>query len=199
MYEKRIPADYLTEMKFPEHDLFVVVNKFESYTLKDFMQECQKVLQTGQDFLPIIVDSYGGEVYTLLGMVDFLKQLKTRVVTICEAKAMSAGAVLFSCGEERYMGPTATLMIHEVSSGFWGKNVEIQNDAKEVARLNKILFNILDKNTGKKSGHWWNRMRDNRHTDLFLTATQAKKNGLATHVGIPHIETTVEVSRTLKL
>ena len=98
MYEKRVPPTFLKEFAFPEQDLFVVVNKFESYTLKDFMKACQKVLETGQEFLPIIVDSYGGEVYTLLGMIDFLHDCDTKVITICEAKAMSAGALLFSRG-----------------------------------------------------------------------------------------------------
>jgi len=199
MYEKRIPTSFLSEVKFPEHDLFVVVNKFESYTLKDFMSACQKVIQTGMDFLPIIVDSYGGEIYTLLGMIDFLQNCGVKVITICEAKAMSCGALLFSCGDERYMGQTATVMIHEVSTWFYGKNVELQNEAKEVERLNDLVFGILDKNTKQKKGFWWDKVQKNKNTDLFLTSKQAKTHGLATHVGIPYIETKVDVTRTLKV
>lgn len=199
MYEKRLHSPGFSELKLPETDLFVVVNKFDSYTLKEFMQSCQKVIQTGQTFLPIIVDSYGGQVYTLFGMIDFLNNCGVKVITICEAKAMSCGALLFSCGEERYIGPNATIMIHEVSSMFWGKNVELQNEAKEVRRLNDLIFGMLDKNTDQPKGYWHDRVNGNKHTDLFLTATTAKKTNLATHIGIPHIETKIEVTRELKL
>ena len=199
MYEKRIPPTYLKDFTFPEQPLYVVVNDFETSTLKGFMKECEKVLQTGQQFLPIIIDSYGGQVYTLLGIIDFLKYVGVPVTTICQAKAMSAGAILFSCGEERYMGEASTLMVHQLSSYFWGKNVDIQNEAKECERLNKMLFNILDQNTGQKKGFWWDMVHENKHTDLFLTANQAKRHGFATHIGIPHIETKVEVTRRLVL
>ena len=97
------------------------------------------------------------------------------------------------------MGPNATLMIHEIRGGFWGKNIEIQNDAKEFARINKIIFGMLDKNTGQKSGHWWNQMKQHSHTDFFLNAKKAKTTGLATHIGIPYVETKVDIVRTLKL
>ena len=199
MFEKRIPARELKGCEFPEQNLYVMVNKFEETTLKDFIKDCEKVLQTGQEFLPIVIDSYGGECYTLLGMLDFLKHVGVKVVTVSQGKAMSCGAVLFSCGYERYVGPTCTIMVHEVSGGFWGKNVEIQNDAKEVERLNKMLFAILDKNTGHKTGYWWSLLETQKHVDIFLTPEQAKKHNLATHIGIPHIETKVEVTRSLVL
>ena len=198
MREKRIPCSHLKKIEFPDEPLYVTVNKFESYTLKSFMEECDKVLRHGQEFLPIVIDSYGGEVYTLLGMADFLKSIDVKVITVCQAKAMSCGAHLFSCGDERYIAPTSTVMIHEISAGFLGKHVEIQNDAKEVERLNKLIFDMLDKNTGQKKGYWWELVKKNSHTDLFLTATQCKKNQLATEIGIPYIETTVQVSRVLK-
>lgn len=199
MREKRLPCQHLKNIEFPEEPLYVTVNKFESYTLKTFMEECDKVLRHGQEFLPIVIDSYGGEVYTLLGMADFVRSLDVKVITVCQAKAMSCGAMLFSCGTERYIAPTSTVMIHEISGGFWGKHVDIQNDAKEVERLNKLLFEMLDKNTGQKKGFWWSFVQKNHHTDLFLTAAQAKKHNLATAVGIPYIETSVQVKRTLKI
>lgn len=197
MYEKRIIPPSLQHLEWPKQELFVVVNDFNASNLKDFAAECQKVILTGQEFLPVVIDSYGGQVYTLLGIIDFLQQIDVKVITICGAKAMSAGAVLFSCGKERYVGPQATIMVHEVSAGFWGKNIEFQNESKEVKRLNEKLFRILDKNTGQPSGFWYDLVDRNKNTDLFLSANQAIKYKLATHLGIPHIETKVEISKKL--
>ncbi len=202
MFEKRNPAKMMKGFEFPTDDLWVVVNEFDSYTLKDFIKDCEKVLNTGQTFLPVIIDSYGGQVYTLLGMADFLSHVShvgVKVITICEAKAMSCGAWLLSCGDERYMGKNSTIMIHEISSGFWGKNIDFQNDAKELARLNKKLYTFLDRNSGQPKGYWEKLVDKNKRADLFLTPEQALKHKLITHIGVPHIETTLEVRRELVL
>ncbi len=95
------------------------------------------------------------------------------------------------------IGKTATIMIHEVSAGIWGKNLTIQNEAVEIKRLNDLLFATLDKNTKKKANYWRNLVDKNKNTDLFLNANQAKRHGLATHIGIPHIETEIVVKKTL--
>ena len=197
MYEIRTPCESLKEVKFPEGDCYVLVNKFDEDSYKAFTKDCERIIQTGQEFLPIVIDSYGGQVYTLLGMVDFLSNCKVEIVTIATGKSMSCGAVLFSCGERRFMGSTATVMVHDVSSGFWGENIKIQNKAKETERLDKLIYKTLDRNTGQSQGYWRGLIRNNKYTDLFLTATTAKKHNLATHIGYPHIETVVHVTREL--
>ncbi len=198
MHEKRtVPTGIFKEIVFLNQTQYVVVNDFKSDNLKDFTWQCQCVLNSGQDFLPVVIDSFGGQVYTLLGMIDFLNSLDVRVITICESKAMSAGALLLSCGDERYVSTASTIMVHQVHDGFLGKDIEIQNKAKEVSRLNRKLFSLLDKNTEHESGYWKTLLKKNGYTDLFLSAVQCKKHNLATHIGIPYIETEVKVERSL--
>lgn len=200
MYEKRyIPPNTFGKCEFLDQKKFVLVNKFNEEGYSQFCQDAEKVLNTGQDFLPIVIDSYGGTVYSLLGMVDFLQSSPVKVITICESKCMSCGAILFSCGQERYMSPTCTVMVHEVSSVLWGKEVELQNDAKEVSRLNRKIYALLDKNTGHKPGYWKNLTKQNDHTDLYMVAAVAKKHNLATAIGCPTLETRVSVATTLVL
>ena len=120
----------------------IYVNKFNEETAKDFIEAMINAQNTGQSIIPIVIDSYGGEVYSLLKMIDMIKASKVPVATICMGKAMSCGAVLLTCGAEghRYMAPTATVMIHDVASFAMGKVEEIKADAKESDRLNKIIF-----------------------------------------------------------
>jgi ATP-dependent protease ClpP protease subunit len=199
VYERRRISSEIPEIKLPETDLYVVVNDFEPKTIKDFISNCQKVLRTGINFLPIVIDSYGGHVYTLLGMIDFLKNCGVKIVTVCEGKAMSAGAVLFAIGEERYIGQQSTVMVHEVGSWTWGKTTDMLNDVKEVERLNNIIFDILDKGSHQTKGYWQTLLDKNKRSDLYLTANQAKRHNLATHIGIPYVETSVEIKRTLEM
>ena len=111
-------------------DLPVVlrVRKFDEAAAKEFSSYVSKAQNTGQPVLPVIIDSYGGQVYSLMSMISDIKHSRIPVATIVQGKAMSCGAILFSFGAEgmRYMDPDATVMIHDVSSMDRGKVEEIK-------------------------------------------------------------------------
>jgi len=194
MYERKIiSSDKFDKVQLPDVCRYVLVNQFDEESLKQFIVSCSNVLNLGQDFLPILIDSYGGYAETVFGMVDFLGSVEVKVITICESKAMSCGSVLLSCGEERYIGANATTMVHDVSHWYRGKNVEIQNSARETARLDRKVYSILDKNTNHKPGYWKSLVKENKYADLYLNPQKTVLHGLATQIGVPHIETTVSV------
>lgn len=200
MYERRsVDGGVFSKLEFLEFQRYVLVNKFSEESYKTFVRDCEKVINSGQGFLPIVIDSYGGFVYSLLGMIDFLSHLDIEVYTVCESKAMSCGAILFSCGVKRYMGQSATIMVHDVSGYLWGKDVDLQNDTKEISRLNRKIYRVLDSNTGQKSGYWKGLIIDNKFADLYLTSKTATSHNLATGIGLPHIETSVQVTSELVL
>jgi ATP-dependent protease ClpP protease subunit len=88
-------------------------------------------------------------------------------------------------------------MVHDVASFLWGKEVELTNETKEVTRLNRRVYSLLDKNTEQSAGYWRNLVKENKYTDLYMTAIKAKKHNLATVIGSPHLETTVMVDTKL--
>jgi ATP-dependent Clp protease protease subunit len=149
-------------------------------------------LRSGQSIIPIVINSYGGDVYALFSMVDQINSCKVPVATIVEGKAMSAGAVLFTCGAEghRYIAPNATLMIHEVSSWSGGKNEEIKASSIEVDRLNERLMKLMAKNCGKKDNYFIDLVHEKRHADWFLTPQECLQHNIATVIGCPGFEVT---------
>ena len=56
-------------------DLPVVirVQKFDGTSAKEFSKLVGKAQNTGQPVLPIIIDSYGGQVYSLMSMISDIK------------------------------------------------------------------------------------------------------------------------------
>ena len=115
-------------------DLPVVlrVRKFDEAAAKEFSSLVSRAQNTGQPVLPIIIDSYGGQVYSLMSMISDIKYSRIPIATIVQGKAMSCGAILFSFGVDgmRYMDPDATLMIHDVSAGQHGKVEELKATLK---------------------------------------------------------------------
>ena len=115
----------------------ITVSKFDQESVDKFSDSMSKAHNTGQPIIPIIIDSYGGEAYALLSMIEEIKSAKIPVATIARGKAMSCGAVLLSCGAEgqRYMSANAIVMIHDVASGNWGKIEELKSGVKETERI----------------------------------------------------------------
>lgn len=183
-------------------DLPVIIRlkKFNEEGGDKFTEELNKAQDTGQPIIPIVVDSYGGQVYTLLGMISEIQSCKVPIATICESKAMSCGAIIFSMGQEglRFISPHATLMLHEVSSMALGKVEEIKADAAETDRLNTYIFDILDKNCGKPKNYFLDIIHKRSHADWFLDAKETKKHGLANHIRVPSLNVKVSVNYEFK-
>jgi len=174
----------------------VLVQKFTEEGVKEFRDQMERAHQTGQPVIPVVIDSYGGSVYGCLDMVGHLQKASLPVHTIVTGKAMSAGAILFGMGHTRHMAENATLMLHDASMWTGGKTEEIKADAKEIERLNGLIFRMIAGNCGQKDDYFIKLVHEKGHADWFLTAKEARKHKLCTNIGIP--ELTVEVSVNYK-
>jgi ATP-dependent Clp protease protease subunit len=176
------------------------VRKFDEVAAKEFSSLVSKAQNTGQPILPIIIDSYGGQVYSLMSMISDIKHSQIPIATIVQGKAMSCGAILFSFGSEgmRYMDPHATVMIHDVSSMEHGKVEEIKASAEETERLNQKIYNMMAENCGHHKDYFLDIVHEKGHADWFLEADECKKHNLANHSKIPELKIEAKVSFDFK-
>jgi ATP-dependent protease ClpP protease subunit len=174
---------------------------FNYEMVEAFHEDFNELLDKDPKFVPVIIDSYGGDVYCLLELVSLMLSSPVPVATICNGKAMSCGAMLFMFGSEglRFMSEHATLMIHEVSSFNFGKVEEIKSNAKEVDRLNAKIFQMAAKHIGHKENYFLDLLHATNHSELYLTAKDAKKHNICNHVGVPQLVTEIKVTQTLTI
>lgn len=175
------------------------VSEFNDESVKLFTEDMKAANEAEQDIIPIIINSYGGNIYALLAMMDYIKACSKPIATIVEGKAMSCGVVLFSCGDEglRYISPNATLMIHEASVLTFGKVNDVEVGAKEVRRLNNLIIRRMAKNCGHPASYFSDIIHEKNHANWYLTARQAKEHNLANHIDVPTLE--INVSLTMEL
>ena len=185
------------EIELRKQPVIIRINKFDEESAKKFALEMAAAHNSGQSVIPIVIDSYGGQVYSLMSMISAIKHSSLPVATIVEGKAMSCGAILFSFGHEglRFMDPNATVMIHDVSSMDFGKVEELKAGAKEADRLNTRVYTMMARNCGKKDDHFMKIVDKKKHADWFLDADEAKKHNLANQLRVPklHIKVTVDI------
>ena len=188
-------SSLVKEFELRKNPVIITVNKFDEKSAKEFQQQVSLAHNTGQQVIPVVIDSYGGQVYSLMSMISAIKHAEIPIATIVEGKAMSCGAILFSFGEQglRFMDPDATVMIHDVSSMEHGKVEEIKASADETERLNQKVYTMMARNCGKKDDYFLKKVHAKGHADWFLDASECKKHGLANQLRIPKLSISVSV------
>ena len=189
-------SNLLKESELYRYPITIRVDEFTPKGAKEFASKMEAAHNTGQPVIPIVVDSYGGQVYSLMAMIAQIQNADKPVATIIEGKAMSCGAILSTFGEKgmRYMDPNATVMIHDVSSMGRGKVEEIKADAKETERLNKIVYEMMAKNCGKKKNYFLDLVHEKSHADWYLDANECLEHNIVQHLTLPKLEVTVDVN-----
>ncbi len=173
-----------------------VKGTFDEDMAEKFSEDFSIAHNTGQEIIPVIIDSYGGHVDSLISMISDIQNSTLPVATICIGKAMSCGSILLSCGTEgyRFMDANSRVMIHDISSFHFGKNEEIQSSAREVNRLQKKVFRLMAKNCGHKDHDYFLKLiHEKSHANWYLTPITAKKHNLINHIGVPTLTTKVSV------
>lgn len=177
-----------------EQPVIVQVQKFEDDAVKEFRNQMELAENNPQPVIPILIDSYGGSVYGCLNMIGIIEASSKPVHTIVVGKAMSAGAILFAMGQNRYMAENATLMLHDVSSFTFGKIEEMKSDAQEADRLNKLIFKKLANNCGHKDNYFLDLIHQKGHADWYLTPKECKKHKICTHTSVPEMKIKIDLS-----
>lgn len=165
----------------------ITVNNFTEESANEFREEFYEAQNTGQDVIPIVIDSYGGSVDALISMLDVIEACPVPVATIAIGKAMSCGSILLTCGTEgyRYVAPRARVLIHPITSMSWGNLDDVNVKAKELKRLVKLCFHMMAKNCGLEKDFFINKMKEKRNADWILTPKECKKLNIAQHIGMP--------------
>jgi ATP-dependent Clp endopeptidase proteolytic subunit ClpP len=185
------------------HELIVIrLNKtFDEDMTEKFTKDFNKAIEINQKIIPIIIDSFGGSVYSLLEIISLIQSSPVPVATIVLGKAMSAGAMLFCFGNQglRFMSPHATLMFHDVSGWSTGKVEEMKTSAKEADAINKKMFRLAAKQIGKDKNFFLTLLDKRKHAEIYMKADEALKLNISNHTGIPEIITSVMIEQNIIL
>lgn len=166
----------MNDIKYLEVNYFW--NELDSLYTNAFMY----LEQSPQPVIPIVINSYGGEVLCLNSLLDAIKGSKKPVMAIVVGCAMSCGFQLFVSATKglRIISPSATCLAHEISGCAWGKTADIKNEAKYIEFLNeKYCYGLLDEAGNHPSGYAKQLFKDNFNADLYMNAEEVVGHGWA--------------------
>jgi ATP-dependent Clp protease protease subunit len=178
----------------------IYVNDITESALKNFTADFQHIYCSGQDVIPIMIDSFGGDPLALSPMLDMIAATKRPIATIAIGKAMSCGAWLLASGTPgyRYAYPSARIMIHSLAGHLEGHIEQLSIMKKELDDISFNLNSAMDKFCKKPKGHTTNKFKALNGLDWYLDATSAKMYGIVDHIGIPQMSTSINMTTTLE-
>ena len=132
--------------------------------------------------ITMYINSPGGSVTAGLAIYDTMQYVRCNVATVCTGQAASMGAVLLAAGMKgkRSALPNSRIMIHQPLGGARGQARDMKIQVAEMARLEKVLYEVL----AKATGHSVERIEKDCDRDNFMSATEAKQYGLIDDVTI---------------
>ena len=97
--------------------------------------------------LNLHINSEGGEVFAVLSILHLILNNKITINTIIEGQACSAATLLAMIGKKRSITEHSYMLIHNLSSGFWGKMHEFEDEMKNLKLLTKDIRKMYNKYT----------------------------------------------------
>lgn len=168
----------------PESVIYLF-GEIAEYTLFDFMTRVRTVIRERddnykEDALNLIINSPGGDVSEMFGIIDFMDLIDTKVNTIVRGSAQSAAAIILACGTgQRAASKHSTIMFHQGSTFSQGKLSDVRAGLEYSKSVEAKIYALLGERT-KKDAKWW---EDKMKSDFYLTAEDALEFGVIDTIG----------------
>jgi ATP-dependent Clp endopeptidase proteolytic subunit ClpP len=130
---------------------------------------------------PIInlhLNTFGGSIFAAFSTVDTIRRLKSKVYTHIDGSVASAGTLISAIGSKRYMGQHAHLLIHQLSSGVYGKFSEMEDEIFNCTNLMKLLKDFYKKNTKLPM----KKLDELLKRDIWLNAEECLQYGIVDEI-----------------
>jgi len=124
------------------------------------------------------ISSYGGSVFDALTAIDVISSCKVPVHTIIEGATASAGTLISVVGNKRYIRNNAHMLIHQLSSGYWGKMQELEDDFEN----NKMVMDKIKKIYKENASIPRKELNEVLKHDLWWGADKCIKYGLVDEI-----------------
>lgn len=128
--------------------------------------------------LHVHIHSYGGDLFSGFAAADVVRSCPVDIHTHIEGGAASAATIFSVMGKHRTIGANSFLLIHQLSSGFWGKYEEWKDEVRNNDALMKQIQTIYKERTKLTA----QKIAGILKRDLWFDAALALKYGLVDEI-----------------
>ena len=120
------------------------------------------------------IQSLGGDAMAGLSAMDTMRSCKVPIVTIVDGYAASAATFILMGGTERHMQKNANVLMHQISTEFWGKFKELQDETTNC----KKLMDIIKETYSERCTFTKKELTSLLKKELYLNASECLEKGI---------------------
>lgn len=128
----------------------------------------------------IYINSFGGSIYDMWGLIDIITNSKTPIYTYCTGYAMSAAFIIFLAGHKRFCYRHSTFMYHQSYFCIQGKYKDLVETREEQDHLQKTIEEYVVERT-KLSKEKIDEIRDKK-VDMYIHCDKAVEYGIVDEI-----------------
>jgi ATP-dependent Clp protease protease subunit len=184
---------------FPLPIVVNIVDEIDTDTVKEISNKITQAIAAKQPFLPVMINSPGGDVYDSMHCTEILLGAGIPIQTIGMGLIASGAALLFTCGSTRWMAPSARFMVHDVSADMDGNltGLAMRTEAEEMNHIKETICTRMALNIGRSPDYFSKMLHNHGNVDVYKSAEDCLQENIATHVGVPKLSINVNVTMSL--
>lgn len=155
----------------------IVSTPLDYNVLRDFL-EILPQLDADKGQIDVCISSGGGDMMVAMAMYDAIRGTKNKVRTVGLGNVGSAAVLLFAAGDERVLGPNASLFFHGTSVYAEGSPKNVRTINIEMERVHQLYCSLIAKQSGMKD----EEILKFCEKEMYMSANDAVKYGIATGI-----------------
>ena len=145
------------------------INDLNRELLKDVVE-----FNTPPPAIYLHINSGGGSLFAAFSTIDTIMNSKIPIVSIIEGCAASAATIISMVCHKRYITPNSFMLIHQLSTGVYGKFEEIKDNFINDEALMKLLYKLYNEHTSMDN----KTIKTVLKRDIWWTADECLEHGL---------------------
>ena len=126
----------------------------------------------------LLLHSFGGDLFSCFSFVDIMNLSKTPIVCVNMACAMSAGALIFIHGHERYCLKNSTALLHNGSSASAGNYNDLVEQNKSYKKMVQRMQDMIVTQTKITKTQLTRKLK----SDWYIDANEQVEYGLCSKI-----------------
>lgn len=171
----------------PEYWQFDDAMKDKIVSTKEKMaSELKEIADLKVNSIILDIDSFGGDVNHGIAIYNAVIATGAAITTRYTAWSASVATIIGAAGKGNIEMPdNSMILVHQARTISWGVAAEIETTARELRKVDDILLNIYEKQTGNKKSVIRELMARNNGNGEWINAKEAKEYGLIDRITQP--------------
>lgn len=139
------------------------------------LKNCDDIFQAK---IYLYINSIGGDAFCGFSVMDHIRCNRIPVVTVADGYVASAATFLLLAGAERKIMRNTKILIHQLSTAFWGKYTDLLDEVENSKEIMSSIRKIYVQSTNLSQA----KLDVLLKKELHLNATQAKALGFVDEI-----------------